>query len=320
MPLFPVKLPPVNCSLGYVLKIPSTASRAGRSSTWRFEGIHGAARGARPPQADRPLRDRARRAGLHGQRSDRLPRDEHALLATHANGEPLAARARLAAPPRHPRQVLLEEREVAPRRSSCSPTDKPGFWERYGYITTPTRSRKRYGFGPRGSPGRAGRRLHHRPPSRLGDCPGSGGDIRCRIARSVGRAPGSSSAAERGQPARGSPGARRSSRSASTTGERSAAEHGVTGHDQGARALVEADRAGGVAGQMQDVEREPAECGSRSPSEKLEVRRPRGVQASSASLRRGAASLRRASARRATRSGNAAAPPACPACSCVTTT
>ena len=42
-------------------------------------------------------------------------RDERALLAYEANGEPLTRRARLAAPARHPRQVLLEERQVAAR-------------------------------------------------------------------------------------------------------------------------------------------------------------------------------------------------------------
>ena len=40
---------------------------------------------------------------------------EGALLVTHADGEPLTPGARLAAPPRRPRQVLLEERQVAPR-------------------------------------------------------------------------------------------------------------------------------------------------------------------------------------------------------------
>ena len=63
----------------------------------------------------------------------RSSRTTNALLATHADGEPLT--------PEHgwplrlvdPGQVLLEEREVAARRSSCSATDQPGFWERYGY-------------------------------------------------------------------------------------------------------------------------------------------------------------------------------------------
>ena len=59
--------------------------------------------------------------------------DEHALIAYEADGEPLDARARLAAAARHPEPVLLEERQVAARASSCSPTDQPGFWERYGY-------------------------------------------------------------------------------------------------------------------------------------------------------------------------------------------
>ena len=42
-------------------------------------------------------------------------RDPLSLLATHADGEPLTPGARRTAPPRHPAQVLLEEREVAPR-------------------------------------------------------------------------------------------------------------------------------------------------------------------------------------------------------------
>ena len=59
-------------------------------------------------------------------------RDPLSLLATHADGEPLT--------PEHggplrlvvPREVLLEEREVAPW-DRAHREQRPGFWERYGY-------------------------------------------------------------------------------------------------------------------------------------------------------------------------------------------
>ena len=58
--------------------------------------------------------------------------DDDALLATHARRRAADARPRLAAAPRRPGQVLLEEREVAARDRALA-TDRPGFWERYGY-------------------------------------------------------------------------------------------------------------------------------------------------------------------------------------------
>ena len=58
--------------------------------------------------------------------------DANALLATHADGEPLTPDHGWPAAPRGPGQVLLEEREVAARDRAFG-TDKPGFWERYGY-------------------------------------------------------------------------------------------------------------------------------------------------------------------------------------------
>ena len=67
---------------------------------------------------------------------------EGALLVTHADGEPLTPGARLAAPPRRPRQVLLEERQVAPRGVELATPDEASFWgELPGTATTP---------GPRG--------------------------------------------------------------------------------------------------------------------------------------------------------------------------
>ena len=58
---------------------------------------------------------------------------EGAMLATHADGEPLTQRARLAAAADRAREVLLEEREVAARDRAARRDDQPGFWERYGY-------------------------------------------------------------------------------------------------------------------------------------------------------------------------------------------
>src|SRR5215213_283595 len=73
------------------------------------------ARAARAAEAERALRDRARRAGVHVERADlvpprraRTPRDARRWRAAQR-------RARLPASARDPREVLLEEREVAPR-------------------------------------------------------------------------------------------------------------------------------------------------------------------------------------------------------------
>ena len=59
-------------------------------------------------------------------------RDEHALLATHANGEPLAAEhgypLRLVIPGKYFWKSAKWLRGI-----ELSATDKPGFWERYGY-------------------------------------------------------------------------------------------------------------------------------------------------------------------------------------------
>ena len=59
-------------------------------------------------------------------------RDQHALLATHANGEPLAAEhgwpLRLVIPGKYFWKSAKWLRGI-----ELSATDKPGFWERYGY-------------------------------------------------------------------------------------------------------------------------------------------------------------------------------------------
>ena len=58
--------------------------------------------------------------------------DEHALLATHANGEPLSAEhgypLRLVIPGKYFWKSAKWLRGI-----ELSATDKPGFWERYGY-------------------------------------------------------------------------------------------------------------------------------------------------------------------------------------------
>ncbi len=62
----------------------------------------------------------------------RSSRDEHALLATHANGEPLAAEhgypLRLVIPGKYFWKSAKWLRGI-----ELSASDKPGFWERYGY-------------------------------------------------------------------------------------------------------------------------------------------------------------------------------------------
>ena len=59
-------------------------------------------------------------------------RDEHALLATHADGEPLAAEhgwpLRLVIPGKYFWKSAKWLRGI-----ELSATDQPGFWERYGY-------------------------------------------------------------------------------------------------------------------------------------------------------------------------------------------
>ena len=90
------------------------------------------ARQARAAEAERALRDRARRAGLHVERSARFLEDENALLATHADGEPLT--------PEHgyPLRLVIPGKYFWKsakwlRGIELSSDDKPGFWERYGY-------------------------------------------------------------------------------------------------------------------------------------------------------------------------------------------
>ncbi len=73
-------------------------------------------------------------------------RDEHALLATHANGEPLAAEhgwpLRLVIPGKYFWKSAKWLRGI-----ELSATDKPGFWERYGYHNDADPfEEQRYGF------------------------------------------------------------------------------------------------------------------------------------------------------------------------------
>jgi DMSO/TMAO reductase YedYZ molybdopterin-dependent catalytic subunit len=73
-------------------------------------------------------------------------RDEHALLATHANGEPLA--------PEHgyPLRLVIPGKYFWKsakwlRAIELTAVDKPGFWERYGYHNDADPFREqRYGF------------------------------------------------------------------------------------------------------------------------------------------------------------------------------
>src|SRR5215204_931038 len=75
----------------------------------------GDARRAREAEAERPLRGRACGAGLHVERADRGARGRGRADRLRGRRRTAGTRARLAAPPRDPEPVLLEEREVAAR-------------------------------------------------------------------------------------------------------------------------------------------------------------------------------------------------------------
>ena len=91
------------------------------------------AREAGRAEAVRAVRDRARRARLHVERAVQLPRrTTSALLATHADGEPLT--------PDHgyPLRLVIPGKYFWKsakwlRGIELSSVDKPGFWEKYGY-------------------------------------------------------------------------------------------------------------------------------------------------------------------------------------------
>ena len=111
----------------------STASRAGRSSTRSFEGVHWRelAQLARPKPTARFVIAHAEPASRRTCRS-RFLEDENALLATHADGEPLT--------PDHgyPLRLVIPGKYFWKsakwlRGIELSSVDKPGFWERYGY-------------------------------------------------------------------------------------------------------------------------------------------------------------------------------------------
>ena len=54
------------------------------------------------------------------------------MLATHADGEPLTRRARLAAAPDRPGKYFWKSAKWL-RGIELTHEDQPGFWERYGY-------------------------------------------------------------------------------------------------------------------------------------------------------------------------------------------
>ena len=90
--------------------------------------------------------DRPRRAGLHRQRAARVLEDDNALLATEADGEPLAPEhgwpLRLVVPGKYFWKSAKWLRGIELRA-----TDKPGFWERYGYHNDADPwQEERYGF------------------------------------------------------------------------------------------------------------------------------------------------------------------------------
>ena len=98
--------------------------------------------------------------------------DDIALLATRGGRRAAHAGARLAAPARDPRQVLLEEREVAPRHRARARRTSPASGSATGTTTTPTPGAKsatasrRFAQSPLGVPRRAGshrrgRRMRH---------------------------------------------------------------------------------------------------------------------------------------------------------------
>ena len=73
--------------------------------------------------------------------------DDNALVAWEADGEPLEARPRLAAAPRRPLPLLLEERQVAEGHRAPPRLINQGFWERYGYHNEADYwKEQRYGF------------------------------------------------------------------------------------------------------------------------------------------------------------------------------
>ena len=173
-----------------------------------------------------------------------------------ADGEPLHARPRLAAPAGRAGPLLLEEREVA-ARDRADRARPPGSGSATATTTTPIRGRN---SATRSSLSYS---TDHRvalvdPPAEPAPDRRSGaGDIGCGIVR---RRP-----VTRQQESRTERKASRSRLSRCsplepfcvTTVTRASGEHRVSGHDQGPRAVIQADRAGGVTGHVEDVEREP---------------------------------------------------------------
>ena len=100
------------------------------------------ARRARHADADRAIRDRPRRAGLHGQHAAVVPRGSARGLRHACRRRAADAGARRPAPSRRARQVFLEEREVAARdRARCPPTS-PASGSATATTTTPIPGRK----------------------------------------------------------------------------------------------------------------------------------------------------------------------------------
>ena len=101
----------------------------------------------RPAAGQRPLRDRPRGAGLHGQPADRGDPGRGRDAGLRGGGPAADARARLPAAAARAQPLLLEERQVAARHRVGRTTDKPGFWEGYGYHNDADPWREeRYGF------------------------------------------------------------------------------------------------------------------------------------------------------------------------------
>ena len=111
-----------------------------------FRGVHWRELASSEAEADRELRDRPCRAWL----TENLPlaalNEENALMVYEADGEPLTADhggpVRLVIPSRYFWKSAKWLRGI-----ELSPTDKPGFWERYGYNNDADHwQEERYGF------------------------------------------------------------------------------------------------------------------------------------------------------------------------------
>ena len=97
-------------------------------------------------EAERALRDRACRAGLHRQLAPLVSRGSARRARTHADGEPLTpdhgGPLRLVVPGKYFWKSAKWLRGI-----ELLSTDQPGFWERYGYHNDADPwKEERYGF------------------------------------------------------------------------------------------------------------------------------------------------------------------------------